>query len=163
MTITLDIEASSLSPDSYPIQVGYTIKNGNSLQVKEQLIKPLAEWTDWDEEAELYVHNISRIDIENGLDIHCVCKQLNKDLCGETVIVDSLNYDEFWLGKLFDAANMKIEFSLIHVDKYLLENFNIPSGSFEDEREFYTFEHQAGDDSKMILKIIENLTNQSPA
>lgn len=58
--IFFDIEASSLGPDSYPIEVGWvSVKPNDEIVSGAMLIKPAADWTDWSQEAEA-VHGISR-------------------------------------------------------------------------------------------------------
>lgn len=160
--VTLDIEASSLSNESYPIQIGYTTVTGNTFETKEFLIKPSCEWEDWDEEAESYIHNISRESLRDGLDIITACNLLNSELGKKLIIVDSKKYDEFWLDRLFDAANIQRDFEIVDVDTYLFNGFGIANGKFEDERENYTFEHQAGSDARMIMRILCDLVPQSP-
>lgn len=164
MLITLDVEASSLTDQSYPIQVGYTKVIDGKLVTSEFLIKPQADWTDWDEETEMYIHNINRDDLFlNGKDIYASCKELNEQLEGATVIVDSKDFDDFWINKLHDAANIERKYTLIHIDQYLNEKYGVYEGAFEDERENYTFGHQAGDDSHMIMQILRSLINTNPA
>lgn len=160
--VTLDMEASSLSNDSYPIQIGYTTINGNVFETKEFLIKPSCEWDDWDEEAENYIHNISRESLRDGLDIISTCNLLNSELGNKLIIVDSKKYDEFWLDRLFDAANIRREFEIVDVDTYLFNGFGITNGTFETERENYAFEHQAGSDARMIMRILCDLVPQGP-
>lgn len=164
MLITLDVEASSLKNESYPIQIGFTKMVDSKFVTTEFMIKPIPEWTDWDEETELYIHNISRRDIENdGLDIYHCCKMLNTQLSGHIVIVDSEDFDNFWINKLYDAANMKRDFQLINIEKYLYQHKGVTNSTYEDERENYSFSHQAGEDSVMIMQILTSLINNNPA
>ena len=60
--ILLDFEASSLSDDSYPIEVGVAVALNldEPIRVWSSLIRPVREWTirhDWDPAAER-VHHI---------------------------------------------------------------------------------------------------------
>ena len=45
MRVFLDFEASSLSKDSYPIEVGWAGEDGST---EAHLIRPAPDWTDWD-------------------------------------------------------------------------------------------------------------------
>lgn len=49
MLVFLDFEASSLSKQSYPIEVAWVFEDGRS---EEYLIRPAPIWTDWDSAAE---------------------------------------------------------------------------------------------------------------
>ena len=49
MIVFLDFEASSLSDDSYPIEVGWVFEDGRT---EAHLIRPAPAWTDWDPAAE---------------------------------------------------------------------------------------------------------------
>jgi len=55
----LDIEASSLSNSSYPIEIAWSDENEN---IESYLINPelIEEWTDWDFYSEHEIHGISR-------------------------------------------------------------------------------------------------------
>ena len=52
----IDLEASGLASNSYPIEVGLALAPGNRFC---SLIKPVDEWEHWDQQAES-VHGISR-------------------------------------------------------------------------------------------------------
>jgi hypothetical protein len=56
MLVFLDFEASSLSKQSYPIEVAWVFEDGES---EEYLIRLAPLWTDWDPAAEA-IHHIRR-------------------------------------------------------------------------------------------------------
>lgn len=109
----LDVEASGLQqPDSYPIEIGWTDTLGNS---DSFLICPPHDWTHWDKAAEA-VHGITQEQLrEEGISVMEAAQRLDKMLGVETVYCDALEFDGFWLAKLFKAAGMEATFRLADV------------------------------------------------
>ena len=65
----IDIEASSLEPESYPIEIAVRFANGESY---DSLIKPTGDWSDWSMTSQ-QAHGISREELlEHGKDIRTV-------------------------------------------------------------------------------------------
>ena len=115
--IFLDIEASSLGPDSYPIEVAWTCTDGPS---DNFLIEPALDWSDWDTFAELTVHRVSKAELSaRGISVEQAARRLNRSVQGRMVLVDSLNWDGFWLERLFDAADIECQFGLQDMWGYL--------------------------------------------
>ena len=103
----IDIEASGLGPDSYPIELGWadTLGNGEGF-----LICPRDEWTHWDPVA-ASIHGIARDELfERGLYVVDAAEKLNDMLGFETVYCDALDSDLFWISRLFDAAKLEPSF-----------------------------------------------------
>ena len=112
--LVIDIEASGLSPDSYPIEVGVHNLTDNE-KVYASFIKPLESWEHWDYNAE-EVHNIPRdIAVSHGKESKEVCKKLNELLAGHTVISDSVAFDGMWLDRLFEDSQIEMKFKLVGV------------------------------------------------
>tara|TARA_R110000824_G_scaffold399764_1_gene605682 strand:+ start:2067 stop:2558 length:492 start_codon:yes stop_codon:yes gene_type:complete len=109
----VDIEASGLDQtNSYPIEIGWSDTLGNQ---DNFLIKPLASWSYWDPNAQL-IHSISREELlSDGLSVKEAAMRLNSSLGGETVYCDALDFDGFWLKRLFKAAEMEMTFTLVDV------------------------------------------------
>lgn len=115
--IFLDIEASSLGPDSYPIEVAWSGTGGQS---DSFLIEPVSNWSDWDSFAELTVHRVSKAELsKSGIRVEQAAHRLNRCLRGQVVLVDSLNWDEFWINRLFDAAAIESQFDIQDMWGYL--------------------------------------------
>ncbi|MCH4813911.1 hypothetical protein [Vreelandella neptunia] len=103
----IDIEASGLGPDSYPIELGWadTLGNGEGF-----LICPRDEWSHWDPVA-ASIHGIARDELfERGLHVVDAAKKLNDMLGFETVYCDALDSDLVWISRLFDAAKLEPSF-----------------------------------------------------
>ncbi len=107
--ITLDIEASGLGTDSYPIEVGFVLDDGNSWC---SLIKPEADWMHWSEEAES-IHQISKEAVfEHGKSVKDIATTLNEKLNRKTVYSDCSVLDGKWIHTLYAKANMVPSFKL---------------------------------------------------
>src|ERR1700712_1256895 len=86
----LDIEASGFGRDSYPVEVGFVLPDG---QTYCTLIKPAAGWTHWDPAAEK-VHRIPlQTVVTHGRDVLEVATQLNHRLRGLTIYCDGWAHD----------------------------------------------------------------------
>jgi hypothetical protein len=89
----IDIEASSLNPDSYPIEIAWSLPDG---VIEAHLINPqsIAAWTDWDEYAESAIHGIDRSTLfTQGQAPAWVAVRMNACLHGQTLYTDALEYD----------------------------------------------------------------------
>ena len=115
--IFLDTEASSLGPDSCPIEVAWTRIDGYT---DSFLIEPAPNWTDWDSFTELTVHRVSRTELKaRGISVEQAAHRLNRSLQGQRVLVDSLTWDGFWIKRLLDAAAIESQFDIQDMWGYL--------------------------------------------
>ena len=102
LPIFLDIEASSLSYKSHPIEVGWSDSTG---RIVSFLIKPEQTWLDWDEYAEQSIHHISRDKLNSeGLPASIIVEKMTEALAGTTVYTSDPTFDSMWCQKLF-ASN----------------------------------------------------------
>jgi len=98
----LDIEASGLHPESYPIEIAVI---GSEFELCH-LIRPFPAWSYWDSNAE-DLHGISREMLaEEGVDPAWLCQVLNERLAGNTLWSDS-NFDAWWMETLFEACGAR--------------------------------------------------------
>ncbi|OAN13715.1 hypothetical protein A3K86_14180 [Photobacterium jeanii] len=159
MWATLDFEASGLSDQSYPIEVGYSLPDGGG---ESLLIDPLSAsdvWQYWDEYAEHHIHHLSRKEIERfGASVIDVCQHLNQALGKyEHVFCDS-QWDLFWLGRLYHAAHMRPSFTLTEVGHWLMQENGIARERFQHALEAQgPTKHRAMDDAKQIRQAISHL------
>ena len=114
----IDIEASGFGKKSYPIEVGYALANGDMFC---SLIVPESDWDRWDESAEA-VHGITQQVLLNaGSTVIEIAQTLNRNLSGETLYSDAWANDLSWLGLLFDAADLPMQFRLNSIRSLLTE------------------------------------------
>lgn len=107
--ITLDIEASGLATDSYPIEVGVILNDGSSWC---SLVKPENHWQYWCKQAEK-IHQISQDNIlKHGKSAVEIAKHLNQLLKDKTVYSDCWVLDDKWLRQLYMEAKLTPTFRL---------------------------------------------------
>lgn len=114
----IDFEASGFGVDSYPIEVGVVLANGEKYCA---LIKPAADWQHWDMQAER-VHGLSRdLLLEHGKPIPVVAAELNAFIAGRTVYSDGWVVDKPWQSRLFYYAGLQACFQLSALEMILNE------------------------------------------
>jgi DNA polymerase III subunit epsilon len=119
--IFIDFEASSLSSQSYPIEVGCAwIEDDRVVQVSD-LIRPDIDWEpDWSHKSAA-VHGIRRDALEQAEPAFKVAPRYAELLAGRTVVCDAPGYDGHWLGRLLELLPQSplpklIDFdALVHV------------------------------------------------
>ncbi|TMP53582.1 hypothetical protein [Pseudoalteromonas sp. S1688] len=114
--VFLDIEASGLGFNSYPIEVAYATSNDETASA---LIKPNHDWLEsgeWDSNAERNIHKITQhVLLEQGKSAKAVAAELNSALKGKLIFCNDLAYDGVWLAKLFKVADVGVEFFLTDI------------------------------------------------
>ena len=98
----MDFEASSLSDESYPIEIGWCDGDG---KIHSFLINPDYgdNWIDWDPKSES-IHNISRELLkEKGVESRLICEKLEHEFNGQTFYFDAPVWDLKWLQKLYSS------------------------------------------------------------
>ena len=103
--VFVDFEASSLRPESCPIEIGWCDESG---QGEAFLIRPEEAWTDWSTESEM-VHGISRDQLlAEGVSAAEVARRAHAVLgrSGVTVTVSSQSHDGMWLAQLLEVAGL---------------------------------------------------------
>lgn len=99
--VFLDFEASSLSKQSYPIEVGWVHEDGSG---EAHLIRPATGWTDWDASAEA-IHHIARPMLDAEGEPHDLVWAKMQPLFATNVVVASApSWDGHWLSMLLRAA-----------------------------------------------------------
>lgn len=146
----IDLEASGLHPDSYPIEVGvYDIEHPESSF--SFLIKPDPTWTYWDYSAQ-DIHGLARAYIEeDGISIYEACKVLNEKL-GDCVLSDAVSFENMWLNTLFGTANVVPTFVVESVYNYinLMDLADFEAAMFNGARP-----HRALDDARIIGECVK--------
>lgn len=154
--IVLDIEASGFGSGSYPIEIGVAMPDG-ALHV--WLIKPMEDWTHWQESAE-QIHGISRAQLLlEGFSPRQVADELNELLEGKTVYSDGWGVDRTWLALMFYEAGVLQGFKLDSIYG-LLREFELDKWSAQrDEVLKLTglVPHRAGTDALVIQQTYVHL------
>jgi hypothetical protein len=152
--IVIDFEATALTLESYPIEVGIAVSSGPraKIEVWSSLIAPHPSWNlddQWDPDAEK-LHGISRRQLRNGAPPSDVMKHLN-DMTGvaDRVWCDGGRYDSYWLHQLATTARVASCFALCDIGSAMTADPRL--------RKFYVEHlcrsiapHRAGPDAKRI-------------
>lgn len=99
--IIIDCEASGLEEESYPIEIGVAFQYDSF----GFLIKPHHSWTHWSEKS-AKIHNIERSQLDSGLSIYDSVIKLNSQLRDSIVFSDAVDYEIFWIDKLFSVVGV---------------------------------------------------------
>lgn len=145
----IDIEASGFGCDSYPIEVGVVLNDGQRFC---SLILPAQEWTHWDNEAEK-IHKVTREMLSAyGKPIATVANQLNEMLAGMVLYSDGWVVDKPWLTTLFRQAGISMSFSISPLEAILSD---LQMEVWHETKDRLTSElkltrHRASDDALII-------------
>lgn len=152
----LDIEASSLSPRSYPVEIAWG--DTDSGEVESHLINPerVAFWLDWDPGSES-VHGLSRPYLRrNGEDPATVAHRANTALYGCTVHATS-GRDRDWVDTLFAAVGVNRLFQVGDVEDVLPQAGEARYRAYREslrrlEEKGYQ-RHRAGADVRQLMEM----------
>lgn len=122
MAVIIDVEASGLHVDSYPIEIAwFDFETGES---DSFLIRPASFWTYWDPEAQS-IHGIDRGDlVSKGLSVFEASDRLISRLKSRVVYSDAVAFDGMWIDTLWEASGevriLTIDsiYKLVPEDKY---------------------------------------------
>lgn len=155
----IDIEASSLSPQSYPVEIAWSIMG---TEIDSVLINPDSadDWTDWDQQAEA-LHGISRsAAVRDGVDVMVAAQHLNECLGGLVVLCDGLEHDRFWLHRLFDAVMFQPAFRLSSLQGWLRLNIPAQEARFNEQTSLQVRRHRAGADVRALRAALVSCLDQ---
>jgi len=114
----LDIEASGLNDDSYPIEIAWcALDGGDSFSA---LINPdsAGDWESWDDYAEFAIHGISRLKCcEQGENVVIAARRVETLLSDHLVFSDAPYQDQKWLDRLFDAVGRRCPAILMPIEQ----------------------------------------------
>lgn len=103
MKVFLDFEASSLSDQSYPVEVAWVFEDGCA---ESHLIKPAPEWIEWDPRAEA-VHGISRATLVHVGETHTsVATRMIEVLSEHELFASAPSWDGKWLSVLLRGGGL---------------------------------------------------------
>lgn len=149
--IILDVEASGLAPESYPIEVAWQHRF-NPAKFDSFLIKPAPSWLYWDTYAEDHIHHISRETLAScGISIVEAASRLNASLNGMTVYTDAPPYDRRWIAELFRTASIEQAFK---VQDVLLLLPPTQEGAYLRRFNLTPVTHRALEDVRQIINCV---------
>jgi hypothetical protein len=152
----LDIEASGFGRDSYPVEVGFVLADG---QTYCSLIRPAPTWTHWDPQAERVHHITQETVMRHGREVTEVAAQLNERLRGLTLYCDGWAHDFTWLSVLFEAAGMTPTFKLDNLRALLTDReaafWNVVKKQITTEMRLQR--HRASSDAKILQRTLMRL------
>lgn len=150
--IFVDIEASGLHFDSYPIEIALRINQ----KTHHWLIKPEPNWHYWSPEAEA-LHGISLLYLlKNGLPARHVAREINLLLNDTSGIIysDAADWDWDWMRVLFDSVKISPSFIVLPVQDLMSETQQeLFTKAFEELANSDSFQqHRACDDVEILEK-----------
>ncbi|UWQ44194.1 3'-5' exonuclease [Leisingera aquaemixtae] len=149
--VFIDFEASSLSPGSWPIEVGLAWLDERKVVVESRLIRPKPEWPedDWNPASE-EVHGISRSDLDDAATADDVASWLWETVAGRQLVSDAPEFDQRWLDRLLDRPGPLID----DFDRVVWQAFSdcgeVKAGRLHrvyEKRMNRPIRHRAGDDA----------------
>ncbi|MFZ6760046.1 hypothetical protein ACO0K9_22835 [Undibacterium sp. Ji50W] len=147
--IVIDFEASGFGKGSYPIEVGFSRRQGEGWC---SLIRPESDWQHWDVHAAV-VHRISReMLIARGRSPSQVTEQLNLQLAGQTVYTDGWTHDYIWMARLYDAADRVPSFRLADLREIISPQqeglWHVTKNQVQEELDISR--HRASNDARVL-------------
>ena len=101
MLVFVDLEASSLDPDGWPVEVGLARREGGHTLVGARLIRPEAGWpmSAWSPESAA-VHNIPLAELRCADPAPAVARWVIEETAGRRLVSDAPAFDGRWLSRL---------------------------------------------------------------
>ena len=150
----MDFEASSLAPDSWPIEVGLSWLENGELQTWSSLIRPAPDWSlsAWSMQSAA-VHGIAIETLHDAPIVSAVVDELFERLEGKVLVSDAPEFDLRWLSRLLHAGGCN---SALEVEDYHFVSCALFSGLALDIL-YETLErqpapHRAGPDSARFVR-----------
>jgi hypothetical protein len=105
----IDLEASSLDPRGYPIEIGWAAADGLiSVTHDSMLIRPTIDWREsghWSEESAA-VHCMIWGDLmRDGMDVMDAVSRIDATFAGKTLVSDAPDTDLRWLAMVYEAVD----------------------------------------------------------
>ncbi len=148
----IDVEASGLHFDSYPIEVAIL----SSDQPQSWLIAPQPTWTHWDPNAEA-LHGITREMLRaDGLSCTAVTQQLSAAIHREDRVLysDAAEWDWDWIRTLYVGADAVLDFNILPIQQLMTTRqvavFNLEKKRLAEEGNYRL--HRAASDVLLLEK-----------
>lgn len=112
--IFIDFEASSLSDDSWPIEIGYAwLNEKGKLRSCSKLIKPHPTWptSAWSEASEK-IHGIPRSELNAAEEARNVARCVGREMGRALILSDAPAFDGKWMDRLMKTTEQDHAFSV---------------------------------------------------
>lgn len=153
----IDIEASGLGPESYPLEIAYSPEEG---QYESFLINPdtAEDWQSWDPMAEA-MHGMTRAYVvAQGQDVMRVARKLNEALGTATWYTDGYDEDLGWITQLYEAVVFEPTFRLASLQGLLQTGGEALAARYDELAMLAEPAHRATDDLKAIRALVRQVT-----
>lgn len=163
--LVIDFEATALTLESYPIEVGLARVEGEGCPIISwsSLIEPAPTWdlkSQWDPDAQR-AHGITPWQLRQGADPAHLMRELNRRASdGGTVWCDGGHYDAYWLRTLAAAASVEPEFTLGDIGE-LLSQFPVAQEAFRRALQRSRPPHRAGPDAHRLCSALAEALEKS--
>ncbi|MEH6505987.1 MAG: hypothetical protein V7786_06870 [Sulfitobacter litoralis] len=150
---TLDFEASSLSENSWPIEVGLSWLVAGEVRTWSGLIRPAIEWklADWSPHSAV-VHGIPIEDLADAPHARDIARGLLEQLGGRTLVSDAPEFESRWLSRLMKAALMDVTPAIEDYHRVSFANFSgLALDMLYEALERRPVPHRAGPDSARLV------------
>ena len=151
--VFLDFEASSLDPNSWPIELGVSwITTDFQVETYANLIKPSPDWFEdaWSP-ISAEIHNIPRRDLDTAPSVDVVARDFLTILGDRIALSDAPAFERHWLETLLEAAQLVNTVQIQDFDATTFQTF--PDAALDHIYERMTrgrTKHRAGDDSAKL-------------
>lgn len=152
--VALDFEASSLSADSWPIEVGLSWLAGGEVVSWSSLIRPAGEWpmSAWSHASE-QVHGIPFEALLDAPTPQTVTSELRALLAGRSLVSDAPDFDGRWLERLMNVTGAPVPGPILDFDHVNFSHFHGASlDSLYERFERSAVPHRAGPDSARMAR-----------
>lgn len=150
--VFLDFEASSLSADSWPIEIGLSWINDGEVETWSSLIRPRPEWdlTDWSDRSAA-VHGIPLAEVLDAPPADEVVIQATKLMGEQLILSDAPDFESHWLRRLWgEKATVPVVRSLFETSFSLMSNAGLDA--FHERLATSRAPHRAGPDSARLAR-----------
>jgi len=114
----VDVEASSIEKGSFPIEVGWCVDD--ETDPESFLVAPAPGWdvvSGWSAVSQGF-HGITLDDLaRDGIAVRTAAARIEAAFGHRMVVSDNPEFDEFWLGMIYDAAGLPMRWEVHHVDE----------------------------------------------
>lgn len=154
----LDIEASGLADESYPIEIAWCTLDGTDSY--STLINPESAggWDYWDEFAETAFHGISRDRCcRDGQNVLIVAQQVERVLSEYPVFSDAPYQDQRWLKRLFEAVDRQCPAILMPLDHLVRSS---KQSELNQRLSLLSRPHRALDDCLQLAQVVQQVRQE---